>query len=167
MNNNDITSKDQVLKLLEAGVDPRSCNMVEFDGHLYLHNLLDKKTQNSLPTEELIQKILCEFPSADIQAQKNFMERHNICPLWTSAKLMNLIPDRQEQDISLTRGGYDPLTPPADDEKYNSDVFFCLYKYNNEAKNLRIEKTFGGDSYIEAVIKMVVTWMTSFKPMIE
>lgn len=166
---NDITTTQQALRLLQAGIDPLTCNLLESQG-----KLMRRSAQENCPPGLLFfldntnnKADIMGFPRDSFENQKKYMKKFQVTPLWTSCALMETIPDSPNQSISLTRGGYDMshLIDPAEDG-YVSDTYFALYEYEDLERDLYIDRTFGGDSYIEAVTNMVIAYLTEIKPQI-
>ena len=164
----DITTTQQAMQLLQTGIDPLTCNMLEYQGKLIQR--ADNKPSESIPFRDKDNMVahLCDFPNKSFEDQKEFMERFQVIPLWTSCALVDAIPDSANQSISLTRGGYDmSRVSYPDDEGYDSDVYFALYEYEDETRDIYIDRTFGGDSYIEAATSMVIAYLTEIRSQIE
>jgi hypothetical protein len=153
---NDFTTIEQTHQLLQAGIDPMTCNVVLYDGihHLAKEIFIAKAKEG---------KTLM-FPVGSYEKQKEYIKKFQILPVWTSGALMNCIPDSPKQTISLTRGGYDSsIEQDSVDDGYMSEAYFAIYEYEDEERNLMITRTFGGDSYIEALTNMVVAFLTEIK----
>ena len=165
----DITTTEQAIQLLQAGIDPLTCNMLELEGRLIQRADIDYESFAApiflLDSDNKAD--IMGFPKDSFEKQKEYMEKFRVVPLWTSCALMDAIPDSPNQSISLTRGGYDMsrLHDPAEDG-YVSDTYFVLYEYEDLERDFYIDHTFGGDSYIEAMINMYIAYLTEIKPQI-
>ena len=163
----DITTTQLALRLLQAGIDPLTCNMLECQGRLIQRADENPSDTTSLLNGETPMPSISDFPKDTFESQKEYMEKFHVIPLWTSCALMDAIPDCPNQSVSLTRGGYDMsrVHYPHDDG-YVSDTYFVLYEYEDQERDLYIDRTFGGDSYIEAVTNMVIAYLTEIQPQI-
>ena len=47
-----------------------------------------------------------------------------------------------------------------------SDAYFAIFEYEDDERDFYIERTFGGDSYIEAATNMVIAYLTELKSQI-
>ena len=163
----DITTTQQALRLLQAGIDPLTCNMLECQGRLIQRADENPSDTTSLLNGETPMPSISDFPKDTFESQKEYMEMFHVIPLWTSCALMDAIPDSPNQSVSLTRGGYDmSRVHYPNDDGYVSDTYFVLYEYEDLERDLYIDRTFGGDSYIEAMINMYIAYLTEIQPQI-
>ena len=155
---NDITTIQQVNELLKAGIDPLSCNMI-----------IRQDNQKSWRAEDNFNnRILDDFPTVSFNEQINYINEQNMAPAWTTGALLESIPDRQELTITLTRGGYDMSKLPGSyNDAYISDAYFAVFEYKDEKQKVYIKRTYGGDSYIESVVNLVVAYLTELKVQME
>lgn len=154
---NDITSLQQVLELLKAGVDPTTCNLVlRKEG-------LDTWNVAPLPSDAA----MAGFPSKSFEDQVSYIHKTNIAPAWTTCALLGCIPDSSKLTVTLTRGGYDTSEHHETyEDAYMSDAYFAIFEYEDDERDFYIERTFGGDSYLEAAASMVIAYLTELKAQI-
>ena len=169
----DFTNVQQSLMLLKAGIDPLSSNMVwhrdedddewilvENTEHRVVYVYMDEKDNEKMVS-------IKEFPKTNFEEQQLFATTENILPAWSLGTLMNVIPDDRRQTVTITRGGYDySQMPDADDDGYVSNAFFANFDYKDEQNKVFFSKIYGGDTYIEAVTKMMVDYLTNIKNLI-
>lgn len=155
---NDITTIQQVLELLKAGIDPMTCNLVlKQDG-----NKVWRAEDN------FNHRLLSLFPVQSYKDQEAYITKKNLAPAWTTCALLNNIPDDSKLTVTLTRGGYDMSEQHKTyEEAYMSDAYFAIFEYEDDERDFYIERTFGGDSYIEATTNMVIAYLTQIKEQIE
>ena len=165
----DITNAQQSLRLLEAGISPKTANMMlarTSDNTIWVPItsgliLLDDKKERSLANP------IDDFPESDFEAQKLHATTTNMLPAWTTGALLDAIPDDRRQTVMTTRGGYDSsLMENADDDGYVSDAYFANYDFEDEENNVFYNKVYGGDSYSEAVTELVVDFLTQIRHLI-
>lgn len=154
---NDITSMQQVLELLKAGIDPKTCNLVLRKGKADVWDV------GPLPSATAMDG----FPTRPFKEQEAFVLDKRMAPAWTTCALLESIPDDMKLTVTLTRGGYDmSVHHDTVEDAYMSDAYFAIFEYEDNERELFIERTFGGDSYIEAATNMVVAYLTELKEQI-
>ena len=165
----DITNAQQSLRLLEAGINPKTANMMlarTSDNTIWVPitarlTLLDDKK------ERLLANPIDDFPESDFEAQKLHATTTNLLPAWTTGALLDAIPDDRRQTVMTTRGGYDSsMMENADDDGYVSNAYFANYDFEDEDNEVFYNKVYGGDSYIEAVTELVIDYMTQIRHLI-
>jgi hypothetical protein len=91
----------------------------------------------------------------------------SLAPAWTTCALLESIPDDMKLTITMTRGGYDMSEHHETyEDAYMSDAYFAIFEYEDDERDFYIERTFGGDSYIEAATNMVIAYLTELKSQI-
>ena len=150
----DITSMQQVLALLKAGIDPKTCNLV-----------LRKGEANAWGAEPLSSiTAMDDFPTRSSEDQEAYVLNKGMAPAWTTCALLESIPDSSKLTVTLTRGGYDTsVHHDRVEDAYLSDAYFAIFEYEDDERDFFMERTFGGDSYIEAATNMVVAYLTEIR----
>lgn len=107
------------------------------------------------------------FPRRSYEDQETYIRKMSLAPAWTTCALLESIPDDMKLTITMTRGGYD-MSEHHDtyEEAYMSDAYFAIFEYEDDERDFYIERTFGGDSYIEAATNMVIAYLTELKSQI-
>lgn len=154
---NDITSIQQVLELLKAGIDPSTCNLAL------------RKDKTDVWRADMLPSITAmdDFPRRSYEDQETYIRKMSLAPAWTTCALLDSIPDDMKLTITMTRGGYD-MSEHHDtyEDAYMSDAYFAIFEYEDDERDFYIERTFGGDSYIEAATNMVIAYLTELKSQI-
>ena len=154
---NDITSIQHVLELLKAGIEPRTCNLVLRKGDT------DVWGMEPLPSVTA----MADFPTRSFDDQVAYLRKTNMAPAWTTCALLESIPDNQKLTVTLTRGGYDTSQHhDTYEDAYMSDAYFAIFEYEDDERDFYIERTFGGDSYVEAAANMVIAYLTEIREQI-
>ena len=155
---NDITSIQQVLELLKAGINPTTCNLAL------------RKDKADVWRAELLPPItaLEGFPTRSFEDQEAYIHKKNLAPAWTTCALLESIPDDMKMTVTMTRGGYD-MSEHHDtyEDAYMSDAYFAIFEYEDDVREFYLERTFGGNSYIEAATNMVIAYLAELKSQIE
>lgn len=165
----DITNAQQSLKLLKAGVSPKTANMMltrTSDKGTWVPMTAGMSFMNYKKGSSFANSI-DDFPESDFVAQKLYATTANVLPAWTTGALLDAIPDDRRQTVMTTRGGYDSsLMENADDDGYVSNAYFANYDFEDEDNDVFYNKVYGGDSYIEAVTELVIDYMTQIRHLI-
>lgn len=165
----DITNAQQSLKLLKAGVSPKTANMMltrTSDKGTWVPMTAGMSFMNDKKGSSFANSI-DDFPESDFVAQKLYATTANVLPAWTTGALLDAIPDDRRQTVMTTRGGYDSsLMENADDDGYVSNAYFANYDFEDEDNEVFYNKVYGGDSYIEAVTELVIDYMTQIRHLI-